>query len=180
MTDILLGVNLIALIGVAAFWKFYIPSYLKEKAKNLAKKEDLAEITDKVESVKSTYATEIELLKESIDARSEAMVRKREVYNNFIHSMGIFINGRKVSTEQKQTFLDCYAQLWLWAPDYVLAQVNAFVDQQIKLASGSLIPQNTIKQTYTECVLALRKDCSMGEAMPKDSYKFVFFDQEQS
>ncbi|MGR2956945.1 hypothetical protein [Vibrio vulnificus] len=76
------------------------------------------------------------------------------------------------------TFLDCYAQLWLWAPDSVLTKVNVFIEQQMALASGRAQPQAVIKQTYAECVLALRKDCGMGDSMPKDSYKFVFFGEK--
>ncbi|MBB1335768.1 MULTISPECIES: hypothetical protein [unclassified Pseudoalteromonas] len=178
MNEILLWANLAVLLGLVAFGKLYFPSYLKEKAKNLAKKEDLVEITDKVEAVKNTYASEVELLKESINSRSDALSKKREVYNRFIQSMGLFINGREVTTEQQQTFLDCYAQLWLWAPDSVLIKVNVFIEQQMALASGRAQPQVAIKQTYTECVLALRKDCSMGDAMPKDSYRFVFFGEK--
>ncbi len=175
MSEILLWANLVVLLSIVVFGKFYFPSYLKEKAKNLAKKEDLVEITDKVEAVKKIYVSEVELLKESINARSDALAKKREVYNRFIQSMGLFINGRKVTAEQQQTFLDCYAQLWLWAPDSVLIKVNVFIEQQMALASGRPQSQAVIKQTYSECVLALRQDCGMGDVMPKDSYKFVFF-----
>ena len=38
------------------FIKSYIPSYLTEKGKNLATKEDIEIITEKVESVKTDYA----------------------------------------------------------------------------------------------------------------------------
>lgn len=73
MNEILLWENLAVLLGLVAFGKLYFPSYLKEKAKNLAKKEDLVGITDKVEAVKNTYASEVELLKESINSRSDAL-----------------------------------------------------------------------------------------------------------
>ena len=47
-----------ALIGAVVlnlFIKSFLPSYFYEKGKNLATKEDIASITDKVESVKTDY-----------------------------------------------------------------------------------------------------------------------------
>jgi hypothetical protein len=46
--------------GILAFIvKSFIPAYLSEKGKNLATKEDIAEITNKVESVRSEYAKQL-------------------------------------------------------------------------------------------------------------------------
>ena len=42
--------------------KFYLSSYLSEKGKNLATREDIEEITDKIEGVWTQYATLIEEL----------------------------------------------------------------------------------------------------------------------
>ncbi len=48
-------------IGVAGlFWRFYLRSYLSEKAKNLATKEDIKGITNAVEAVRSEYAAKLE------------------------------------------------------------------------------------------------------------------------
>jgi hypothetical protein len=46
----------IALIILIIFLKNYFPSYFSAKGKNLATKEDITEITDKIESVKNEYA----------------------------------------------------------------------------------------------------------------------------
>ena len=46
-------------IGVILL-KYYIPSYLAEKGKNLATKEDVEAITRKVESVRHEYSTLVE------------------------------------------------------------------------------------------------------------------------
>lgn len=43
--------------------KNFIPSYLQEKAKNLATKEDIEDITNKVESIRFLYASNLEELK---------------------------------------------------------------------------------------------------------------------
>jgi hypothetical protein len=51
--------------GVCVFLllKSFVPSYLAEKGKNLATREDMAEITDEIEKVKSEYALILEELK---------------------------------------------------------------------------------------------------------------------
>lgn len=40
--------------------KYFLPGYLSEKGKNIATKEDISEITDKIESVKAQYSKEFE------------------------------------------------------------------------------------------------------------------------
>ncbi|WP_274056954.1 hypothetical protein [Vibrio parahaemolyticus] len=51
-----------ALMFVALITKFYIPAYLKEKAKNLATKEDISEITEAIEKVRSQYNEKLQEL----------------------------------------------------------------------------------------------------------------------
>jgi chromosome segregation ATPase len=56
--------------GLALLWlvlKNSLPSYLSEKGKNLASKEDIEEITNKVESVKAEIATALEASKLSLN-----------------------------------------------------------------------------------------------------------------
>lgn len=45
----------------------FLPSYLKEKAKNLATKEDISKITELVEAVKHTFTKETEILKADLN-----------------------------------------------------------------------------------------------------------------
>ena len=52
----------IALAGAVALARWYLPSYLAEKAKGLATKEDIAEITREVEQVRHEYARHLEEL----------------------------------------------------------------------------------------------------------------------
>jgi|SRR5882724_874760 len=47
--------TLFAIGGLVLFGKYYLPSYFSEKGKNLATKEDIAEITREVESVKASF-----------------------------------------------------------------------------------------------------------------------------
>jgi len=174
VSEILLWTNLVVLLLIGLGLKTYLPSYLKEKAKNLAKKEDIQEITNQVESIRKTHKSDIELFKGQIQSNLEAQERKREVYNDFIKSLGLFIGGRN-NAEQKQIFLDCYAALWLWAPDDVIQVVNQFVDIQIKAASGQVSDQLILKESYAACVIALRNDCGVMTNLKNSDYRYVFF-----
>jgi hypothetical protein len=81
--------SLVAAFGVGAvlaaaiaflFIKFYLSSYLTEKGKNLATREDIEAITDKVESVRSQYATLIEELKARHQLRLAAVDRRLQAH----------------------------------------------------------------------------------------------------
>jgi len=50
--------------------KNYFPKYFSEKAKNLATKEDIAEITNQVENVKSSYSLALEKAKSEYQIKS--------------------------------------------------------------------------------------------------------------
>lgn len=55
-------VSLLSLIAVSIallLWRSYFPAYAAEKAKNLATREDIQEITRRVEEVKTLYAAQI-------------------------------------------------------------------------------------------------------------------------
>lgn len=56
----------IILLGIIILY-FFIPSYINKKGENLATKEDIAEITDKVEGVKHQY----ELMREQFRTKSQ-------------------------------------------------------------------------------------------------------------
>ena len=65
MDLILIGLQVLILLSVGSTYLFrkYLFSYSSEKGKNLATKEDVEDITRKIEEVKSGYAAEIERLK---------------------------------------------------------------------------------------------------------------------
>ena len=58
---------LILILIIVVIIKFSVPSYLKQKGKNLADKEDIAELTKKVETVKSDFNEKIEYLKTDLN-----------------------------------------------------------------------------------------------------------------
>ena len=65
MDYILIGLQVLILLGVGCIFLFrkYLFSYSSEKGKNLATKEDIGDITRKVEEVRNGYVTEVERLK---------------------------------------------------------------------------------------------------------------------
>lgn len=78
--------------GVAYFLiRNFIPSYLSVKAKNLATKEDIADITHKVESVKTDYAKIVEEIRSNYQLKFATVEReksiKREVYLDAVEAI---------------------------------------------------------------------------------------------
>ena len=83
-----------AVIGGAIIYLFiksFIPQYLSEKAKNLASKEDIEAITDKVESVKSDYARLLEEIRSNNQIKFAAIERekntKKEIYMEAVEAI---------------------------------------------------------------------------------------------
>ena len=71
--------------------KSFIPSYLSEKAKNLATKEDIGKITNEIESVKADYAEVLEELRSENQLKLAAIERektiKKEVYMDAVEAI---------------------------------------------------------------------------------------------
>jgi len=58
---------------VGWFVRGYFPAYLAEKGKNLATREDIAEITQSIEQVKLTYASQLEATKTHLSQNLETL-----------------------------------------------------------------------------------------------------------
>ena len=55
MNTLMLVLEILALVGIGVailLWKYSVPGYLKKKGENLATKEDIEAITEKVEGVR--------------------------------------------------------------------------------------------------------------------------------
>jgi hypothetical protein len=76
MDAILLGLSLLGAAVFSAVFGFlvkqYLPAYFSEKGKNLATKEDIAEITRLIEGVKTSFAHELEGVRAQIDRYTSA------------------------------------------------------------------------------------------------------------
>jgi len=60
--------------------KNYFPKYVEEKAKNLAKKEDIEEITEKIEGVKHEYEIALQKFISRENLRSANFIKRMEVH----------------------------------------------------------------------------------------------------
>jgi hypothetical protein len=79
--DMYLAANLGLFVSIAVVgWliRFYLPGYMGEKGKNLATKEDIAEITNKIEQVKVEYAKQLELYKSDIWQTQQRYLQMQE------------------------------------------------------------------------------------------------------
>ena len=167
----------VVLIVGGLFLKNYLPTYFQEKGKNLATREDVEEITDKVEAIKSQYIHTLEEFRVQLQEQSELVARKRELYDGAAQSLRIFLRGRVASEDQKQVFLAEYSRLFVWAPDSVVMALGDFLDEQIAAARDpAVVDQNSLRHAYTRCLIEMRKDAGYLQTdVGHDDYKFVYF-----
>jgi hypothetical protein len=59
-------ITLVALAIAAFIFRNYLPSYLKKKGENLATKEDIEDITNRIERVRTQYSAQLEEIRASI------------------------------------------------------------------------------------------------------------------
>lgn len=75
--------TLITVIG-GLFLKNFFPNYMNQKGINLATKEDIAEITNKTEEVKSFFLSKLELEKKEINIEIEKVkLEQNQQYKNY-------------------------------------------------------------------------------------------------
>jgi hypothetical protein len=170
-------INSVVIVIATLFGKNYLTSYFAEKGKNLASKEDIHEITDKVEKIKSQYLLDLERVKSSLQAESAFLQKRRQIYEDIAGALRIFISGNPAGQQEKDKFLQAYATAWLWAPDAVLSTLNEFLRKQILYAQQpTAISQTDLKKLYAECVLEMRKDAGFSQTqVPPDQYQFLNF-----
>jgi uncharacterized secreted protein with C-terminal beta-propeller domain len=177
MASLILSIsNLIGLVVVSLIIYRYLPSYVAEKGKNLASKEDLAHLTELVESVKSAHMSEIERVKAALLSEGHATERRRHIYEDICAALRIFIAGHESTPIAKERFHEAYAAAWLWASDDVLGALNNFIKLQTQHdVIRSPINQAAAKDAYIAVILAMRKDVGFPDATIKASdYQFVY------
>lgn len=79
MVNLTIEELIIIIIGILA-WQYFI-FYFREKGKNLATKEDIAEITHEIEEVKTQYSSDLEKFK----AELQLMVRNDSLISENVH-----------------------------------------------------------------------------------------------
>ena len=153
---ILQFITLVVMVMLGLLLKSYLPSYLTKKGENLATKEDIEEITSKVERIRSQHASELEALRSRLQSESEVFSRRRAVYDGMVQSLGTFVSDRQATEEAKARFLDDYASMWLWADDQVLRSLNEFLEVNIVYAaSRNQSLQPLLRHAYAACVIGM-------------------------
>lgn len=76
----------------------FLPKYLSKKGENLATKEDISEITDKIESVKHEYANDLESVKAELSAKLNTHgFRYENEYSILSELTGLLVDVRDAS-----------------------------------------------------------------------------------
>ena len=174
---VLSAVSLAGLFVAGLLLRGFLPSYVAEKGKNAASKEDLAHLTELVESVKSLHSAEIERLKATLVSEGQVTERRRRVYEEMCAALRVFISGHGATPEAKERFHAAYAAAWLWASDGVLTALNRFIELQVlHSAQPGAVTQEHLKGTYAAVVIAMRKDAGFPDTVAEaGDYKFVQF-----
>lgn len=180
MDVIALVLSVVALAAIVIgnlFLRGYFRSYVAEKGKNLASKEDLAQLTHLVEGVKALHTAETERLKASLVSEGQVTERRRRVYEEVCAALRIFIDGHGRTDEAKERFHSAYAIAWLWASDGVLAALNQFIKIQVQqTANPGSVAQAEMKSAYVSIVIAMRKDVGFEATSAEASdYRFIQF-----
>ena len=170
---------LIGLASVGLFVKSYFPSYIQEKAKNLATKEDIGAITQTVEAVKARHTQEIEQLKTALQRESEALGKRRAVYDELVHGLRVFMSGHSApqTSEAASDFMTAYRHAWIWAPDDVIRKFNEIIDlNRLEPDLPQSEHERYIREAYVAAIVSMR--CDAGHADTKltaADYRFFSF-----
>ncbi len=110
MINIDTTLNIATLCGIAITWamiKYFPSNYIKEKAKNLATKEDISTITTEIESIKTEHQKQLEIFKSQIWKEQQSLIWSKENRNNQIKILteAISTMGRYASHAQDTNFL---------------------------------------------------------------------------
>ena len=155
------------------FLKKYLPTYFQEKGKNLATKEDIKEITDKVESVKTDYARQLEFFKHEIallEKRRELSAQVVDLINRYKE---LPPEGEEVSDEQLRSFEQDYYKLIPWIPTDILRALNLLFSKSIP---------GVTKPDVKDVIIAVRKvilNDESGDFKGGDIINFVGFGKKR-
>jgi hypothetical protein len=180
MEKIQLALQILFLVGIGGLvllLRKYLPTYLTKKAENLATKEDIGEITHRVEEIRTQHLAALERVKSGLSDESAALLRRRQIYEETVKALRIFVAGMNATDAQKQAFLEHYQTLWLWAPDGVIRALNQFLDINKRFAANPDATHDVHQQrAFAEVILAMRRDIGFPESeLQTAEYQFVSF-----
>lgn len=174
-------VNILTLISVLICgWliKNYFPAYFSEKGKNLATKEDIGEITDKIERTRIQYLAAIEKVKSELTVsaahKTKLKEKEREALLDFFENCVILLSekllynfgdltyseskqlmeyDKSVNTLFTQTFI-CYHRLILYLPND-----NPLLSASHNLIDSVLSARIVFRKHFGKYRIALHHEC---------------------
>lgn len=137
---ILTAFSFIAVITLSGIFKYYLPSYFKTKAKNLATKEDISEITRKVEEVKAEYSDKLEHLRADLDKKRHVHQRGFDLELEVYRSLWKELVGLKQATAALRPIMDSILEPGESDEDRKMKRGKAFFESFTPL--GKTIDEN--------------------------------------
>ncbi|MBF9224373.1 hypothetical protein [Hymenobacter ruricola] len=168
------------LLLVSGLWlKNYLPNYFNEKGKLLAQKEDIAEITEKIESVKSDFSKDTERLKTDLQRilnyqlshRNEeraSIIAFYDKYNQWLYSLleinfGGYSRSNLKDLTDKRTFIEnFYAEA-----NIAQAKLNLIVksDEIITLSHDLIMQVLKFKHWMDARLLTLQQNIESHQSL---------------
>jgi len=107
-----------------------------------------------------------------LSQKTEALAKKKQVYEEISASLSIFVCGRD-ATNRRKGFLDEYAKLWLWAPDPVVQAANELLHIMIEFDASDNQQQRDAKRAYADFMIEMRRDLGFSKTVLKHS-EYIF------
>lgn len=134
----------------------FLPSYGREKGKNLATKEDIGEITNRIESVKTQYATVIEQLRGRNSLRAAAIERRLEVHQQAF-SLWSEMGTLLFDEPMRDSHLEACEKFWVENCLYLEASAStAFTDAMVALRIHKRLRDIPVHQRDSETAARLK------------------------
>ncbi|MEK3955283.1 hypothetical protein [Psychrobacillus sp. FSL K6-1464] len=128
-------INIVGLFILGLFIKNYLPTYMAEKGKNLATKEDIKEITKRTEEVKILFQKEMEIFSNELTFTNEYAFNRYSILYAKVY--GIVIQSEYVRFFYKKNELQD-----LSFEEYPFIEIKRNdIKQQIDLLTGSKISE---------------------------------------
>jgi hypothetical protein len=168
-----LGIGAILGGGVLLYFiKSYIPAYLTEKGKNLATKEDIGAITEKVEVVKSGYAEILEEVKASNQLKISAIAReqniKKEVYMEAVEAIAkVQIVGTKETVQAVTVFMGEIGTATL----HLMLERMALISRKNEIQIAENLRDNY--QSEVDRYLSIMKNMNLAGNQDKGTWDYV-------
>ncbi len=140
---------IIFVTSIYFYLKNTLPAYLKEKSKNLATKEDIEEITNKVESIKHDYNRQLEEFKQELLIKHKAEI------------IAELLAEWLAKPTDKKRLNELSFQAFLWLPDDICNELS------------DVLAHNTNYTTFREIIQKTRQHLLKETNL--EAWKVVYF-----